>query len=115
MTCSCCLNIPLISIQLLVTAISLLYGQRLLVPKAYKWTKRVTLTMTGIFSFILAAIGILLLVLSINDDLRRKNFANFCIQESQSSVPLDEHRCSILKKGNVSGKVMEFGPGKYET
>jgi len=25
--------------------------------------------------------------------------------------PLDEHRCSILEEGNVSGRVLEFGPG----
>lgn len=32
-------------------------------------------------------------------------------QNLRSSSPLDEHRCSILEEGKVTGKVMEFGPG----
>lgn len=101
----------MISIQLLFTAAGLLYGQHILIPKSYKWTKRLTLSVIAIFSFILSCTGIFLLVLSISDNFRGKLFANICIKQAQTSSPLDEYRCSILDKGNVSGKVIEFGSG----
>lgn len=33
------------------------------------------------------------------------------MKQNLKASPLDEHRCSVLERGNVSGKVMEFGPG----
>lgn len=111
MVCSCCSAVPTVTIQLLFTAAGLLYGQQALIPKSYKWTKRIIFTITSLFALALSGLGIALLVLNNNNDLRSKTFANFCISKSTEATPLDEFRCSILERGDASGKVMEFGSG----
>uniref|UniRef100_A0A7S2EAN7 Methyltransferase type 11 domain-containing protein n=1 Tax=Ditylum brightwellii TaxID=49249 RepID=A0A7S2EAN7_9STRA len=96
--------------KLICTAAALIYGQRM-VPKSFKWTKRMIFSITALMSFALSAVGILLLVLNNNQDLRSRSFANFCAKQGFQTKPIDEFRCSILEKGNVAGKVLEFGPG----
>jgi SAM-dependent methyltransferase len=64
-----------------------------------------------IISLLLSVIAIFLLVLSANPDFRARNFANLCVSQNLKGAPLDAHRCSVLEQGNISGKVMEFGPG----
>eukprot|EP01083_Nonionella_stella_P091082 254544_1 len=59
----------------------------------------------------LSALGIFLLVLATNDDVRSRIFVNMAVSQNLRGTPLDEHRCSILEEGRVTGKVMEFGPG----
>eukprot|EP00565_Helicotheca_tamesis_P006296 CAMPEP_0185725096 /NCGR_PEP_ID=MMETSP1171-20130828/1425_1 /TAXON_ID=374046 /ORGANISM="Helicotheca tamensis, Strain CCMP826" /LENGTH=282 /DNA_ID=CAMNT_0028393125 /DNA_START=49 /DNA_END=897 /DNA_ORIENTATION=- len=108
--CTSCFTVPTITVQLLCTAVALMYGQRA-VPKSFKWTKRIIFGITALASLLLIVLGIFLLVLSTNDDLRRRSFANFCSKNGKQSEALDEFRCSILEKSDVSGKVLEFGPG----
>jgi SAM-dependent methyltransferase len=104
---------PTVTIQLVVTSLALLYGQRLLFPKStsYKWARRITLVFTALVSLILFALGTFLLVLFLNEDLRSRGFANLCVSQNLRASPLDEHRCGILHKGNTMGRVLEIGPG----
>lgn len=111
MCCSNCLAIPTITLKLLATAFALLYGQRQLTKNSHKWTRRVTFTVTALISLVISAISIFLIVLHFNDDFRRRFFVNFCAISNLKPTPLDEHRCSILQEGNVTGKIIEFGPG----
>lgn len=60
---------------------------------------------------LIGGVGVFLLVLSNNDDLRNRGFANFCAMQNLKDGPLDDIRCSLLDKADISGKVLEFGPG----
>ena len=113
MCCSSCFAVPLVTIRLLATSVALLYGQRLLCanPSRGKWTRRITLVIAVLVSLALSGLGIFLLVLGSNDGYRSSNFASLCVSQNLRSSPLDEHRCSILREGGVSGRVLEFGPG----
>ncbi|KAL7522639.1 hypothetical protein ACHAWX_007339 [Stephanocyclus meneghinianus] len=109
--CSSCIAIPSVTIKLLTTAAALIYGQRSLTANSNKWTRWITFAISAIISLILSAIAMFLLALSINPDFRRRNFVNLCVGQNLKGSPLDAHRCSILEQGNLTGKVMEFGPG----
>ncbi|KAL3798796.1 hypothetical protein HJC23_004584 [Cyclotella cryptica] len=109
--CSSCFVIPSVSIKLLTTAAALIYGQRSFTTNSNKWTRWITFAITVVISLILSAIGVFLLVLSVNPDFRQRNFVNLCVGQNLKGSPLDVHRCSVLEQGNVTGKVMEFGPG----
>lgn len=119
MCCPSCLAIPLVTVRLLVTSLAILYGQRLLVGgimnvpekdgKCGKWTRRITFAISVLFSLLLAALAIFLLVLSTNDDYRRRNMAGLIVRQNMKGSPLDVHRCSIMN--GVHGRVLEYGPG----
>jgi SAM-dependent methyltransferase len=109
--CSSCFAIPSISIKLIGTSVALLYGQRSLTANSHKYTRRITFTVSFLISLALSGIGIFLFVLSVNPELRRRNFVNLCVGQNLKGSPLDEHRCGILNEGNVTGRVMEFGAG----
>lgn len=114
--CNECLAVAPRIVQLVGTSAALLCGQRYLFDVGdgsgrKKWARRVTLAITLLVSFAINFLGAILLILSLNDDYRTRNFANICIRQSLMSTPLDEHRCSILREGNVAGRVLEFGSG----
>ena len=110
--CYQCVAIPTITIQLLVTSISLILGQRVFYKKSErKWLKRITFAITILISLVLSCFGIFLLILKSNNDYRDRNFANSCTRKGLKGSALDEHRCSILQQGGVTGNVLEFGPG----
>lgn len=113
MCCSSCFAVPLVTIRLLATSAALLYGQRLLCanPSRGKWTRRITLGVAVLVSLALSVLGVFLLALSTNEEFRSRNFAGLCVRQNLRSLPLDEHRCSIMREGGVSGRVLEFGPG----
>ena len=109
--CLTCFAVPSVTIKLLATAVALIYGQRNLTANSRKWTRRITFTISAIISLALSGVAIFLFVLATNDDLRRRNMVNLCVSQNLKASPLDEHRCSILERGNVAGRVLEFGPG----
>lgn len=112
MCTSCLAVVPAVTLRLLATSVALLYGQRRLFGRSQsKWTRRLTLGASVLISLALAALGTFLLALNTSKDYRRKNFAGLCVSQNLRSTPLDEYRCSILEEGNVSGRVLEFGPG----
>lgn len=104
---------PTVSIQLLVTSIALLCGQRLFFPKTttHKWARRISLVFTVLVSLVLLALGTFLFVLYRNEDYRSRNFASLCVSQNLRATPLDEHRCGILREGNTIGRVLEIGSG----
>lgn len=107
--CPCCV-IPTISVQLLVTAGALLYGQRFFIPETYTLTRRVVFWLTAIVSFLLGMLGVALFVLNVNDDLREWAFATMYARHGVKSTKLDEYRCPIMED-HVRGRVLELGPG----
>jgi len=112
MVCPCCFTIPSVITKLLATAYALSYGQRFLTKNSNKWVRRISFGVTLIISLILVGIGIFLLVLVNNDDLRTRSFANFCtMQNLKDGGPMNEVRCDILNSAGISGRVLEFGPG----
>mmetsp|Transcript_1832 Transcript_1832/g.3997 ORF Transcript_1832/g.3997 Transcript_1832/m.3997 type:complete len:285 (+) Transcript_1832:81-935(+) len=112
MVCPCCFTIPSVIIKLLATASALSYGQRFLTKNSNKWVRRISFGITLIISLILVGIGLFLLVLANNNDLRSRGFANFCaMQNLKDGGPMNEVRCAILNEADISGKVLEFGPG----
>lgn len=112
MVCPCCFTIPSIIIKLLATASALTYGQRFLTKNSNKWIRCISFGITLVISLILVGIGLFLLVLANNDDLRSRGFANFCaMQNLKDGGPMNEVRCAILNGADISGKVLEFGPG----
>ncbi|KAL7513457.1 hypothetical protein ACHAXN_010545 [Cyclotella atomus] len=109
--CSTCLSIPTATLKLLATSLALLYGQRSLTSNSTKCTRYLSFTITLLLSLLLSSLAIFLSVLSFNPDFRARNFVNLCVSQNLKASPLDEHRCGILQSGNLSGKVLEFGPG----
>lgn len=112
MLCPCCITVPTVIIQLVATAFVLSYGQRSLTKNSNKWVRHIVFIITLLVSLVLVGVGLFLLVLVNNDDLRNKGFAHFCsMQNLKDSGPMDEIRCSLFKEANISGKLLEFGPG----
>ena len=112
MLCPCCLTVPSVIIKLLATASALSCSQRFLTKNSNKWVRRISFVITLLISLALVGVGLFLLVLVNNDDLRSRGFAHFCsMQNLKDGGPMDEIRCSILNKADISGRVLEFGPG----
>ena len=125
MCCTSCFSIPLVTVRLLLTSVAVLYGQRLLFGASSsnddersklggRWTRRISLAISVVISLLLAALAVFLLVLSTNDDYRRRNMVGLVVRQNLKSSPLDFHRCSIFnmgEDGGVRGRVLEYGPG----
>eukprot|EP01083_Nonionella_stella_P000426 1225_1 len=110
MCCPQCFAIPQITIQLIGTSACLLYGQRVLYKNSqWKWANRITLLISILIAILLSSLGIFLFVLTVFPEYRKSGFAYFCGRQNKTPSPLDEHRCALL--GNITGRVIEFGPG----
>lgn len=110
MSCPCC-AIPSLALQLIVTAVALIYGKRLLLPSQRHTAIRWILTAcTWIVGGLLGLLGLALIVLHNHAGLRAKGFALFCTYMGLQASPLDDYRCPLVQQ-HAHGAVLEFGPG----
>lgn len=110
-SCLCC-AVPTIVVQLITTAIALVYGKRWLLGKRRKagMLHRIVTILLWIVVSLLALVAVSLVVLQSHAGLRSRAFASFCTYMGLKSSELDAYRCPLLQE-HIRGNVVEFGPG----
>ena len=111
MVCACCASIPYVSIRLFATVLATIYGHRMLVPSSFKKLRRWTFMASVLAASALSAWGTFLCVLSWNPELRARTAATIISLGHREETPMDAHRCAVVERGRVEGRVLEFGPG----
>lgn len=108
-TCSCCV-LPLIIVAVLATIVTFKILELFLGLRSPVEGKRhiVLSWISGFIMLVVTLVAILLGALSVHEGLREKVFATMCTSMTRNSK-LDPVRCGLLR--NVSGTVLEFGPG----
>ena len=113
MVCACCVSLPAVSLVLFTTAAAIWIGARSILRA--RWlhiapVQGLLLFMTGALSLILILLATTLGVLDNHDGLRSAAFARLCTSMTRSPE-LDQTRCESLGLSQLSGEVIEFGPG----
>ena len=105
--CPCC--VPPVALGLLVTGAAVVSGLRAGFPAKGR-ASRCLGVVAWLIAALLAALALALTVLANHAGWRGAAFAGLCARMTQSG-DMDGHRCETLGLSELSGDVIEFGPG----